>query len=177
MLKAFRLQLRRASSEAFQRFGAIVEPKGPAIPVNNGTATRHDVDRFAAADAATGFHLVTSVYEADAQALPRPITLLERHTQSRQLIAPISAGGHLVIVCLSGRDGNTPDLRTLAGFRFAGTQGMIYRPGVWHHPIFALDKPSLFLVQSWQNGTERDCEIATIDPHLVGSDTQEENGA
>jgi ureidoglycolate hydrolase len=49
-------------------------------------------------------------------------------------------------------------------------QGMIYRSGVWHHPILALGRKALFLAQSWKNETERDCEIATIAQLVIGSD-------
>ncbi len=163
------LRLGAVRPDLFAPFGAVVEMGRPAVAVNGGTALRHDVDRFTASAARTGFSLVTSIYEATAQDLPRPVGLLERHRNSPQLIMPVSGDGHAVIACLSGPDG-APDLSTLAAFRFTARQGMVYRPGLWHHPILALGQPAHFLVQSWQDGTEADCEIVPIAPTTVVGD-------
>ena len=162
--------LRPASHSAFSPFGTLVEMGRPAVTTNNGTALRHDVDRFPAFEANPRSVLVTSIFEANGLFFPRAITMLERHPGSQQLIVPISSSGHVVIVCPNRSDG-APDLRALAAFHFTGRQGMIYRPGAWHHPIFTLGRKSLFLVQSWQNGDERDCEVATILPVVVGRDS------
>jgi ureidoglycolate lyase len=166
--KAWGTALRAGRSEFFAPFGTIVEMARPATPVNGGTALRHDVDVFLASEAKAGFGLVTSIYDADAQKLPFPISMLERHSNSTQLIVPIKGEGHTVIVCLSGPDG-APDLGTLSAFRLTARQGVIYHKGLWHYPILALESRSQFLVQSWQNGTEGDCEIVSIAPTTIAA--------
>lgn len=163
------IALRPVSSVAFSPFGTLAEMGQPAVPANNGTALRHDIDRFPSSAADPSSSLVTSIFEADGLLLPRSIGMLERHSCSSQLIMPIASSGHIVVVCLNGVD-DAPDLRTLVAFRFDKRQGMIYRSGVWHHPILALGRKALFLVQSWKNETERDCEIATIAQLVIGSD-------
>jgi ureidoglycolate lyase len=158
--------LRVGRSDLFAPFGTIVEMVEPATPVNGGTALRYDVDVFRASEVKAGFGLVTSIYDADAQKLPFPISMLERHPNSRQLIVPIKGEGHTAIVCLSGPDGG-PDLGTLSAFRLTARQGVIYDEGLWHHPILALVSRAQFLVQSWQDGTEGDCEIVSIAPTMI----------
>ena len=76
-----------------------------------------------------------------------------------------------MIVCLSGSDGR-PDRATVAAFRCSPRQGVIYRSNLWHHPIAALGASAQFLVQSWQDATEGDCEIVSTgpDPILVARD-------
>ena len=44
---------------------------------------------------------------------------------------------------------------------------MIYRRGLWHHPILAIGADARFLVQSWQNGTEADCEVLAIEARML----------
>ena len=166
LLQARDIVMRPCRSGLFAPFGAIVEMIWPAKPVNGGTALRHDVDVFPASEAKTGFDLVTSIYDADAQKLPLAINMLERHPQSQQLIVPINGEEHAVIVCLSGPDG-APDLGTLRAFRLTARQGVIYRKGLWHYPILALVGRAQFLVQSWQDGTEGDCEIVSITPTTI----------
>jgi ureidoglycolate lyase len=166
--KARDIMMRSGRSDLFAPFGTIVEMVGPAIPVNGGTALRHDVDVFPASEAKAGFDLVTSIYDADAQKLPLPINMLERHPNSQQLIVPIKGEGHTVIVCLSGPDG-APDLGTLSAFRLTARQGVIYYRGLWHYPILALVSRAQFLVQSWQDGTEGDCEIVSIAPTTIAA--------
>jgi ureidoglycolate lyase len=91
--KARDIVMRSGRLDLFAPFGTIVEMVGPAIPVNGGTALRHDVDVFPASEAKAGFDLVTSIYDADAQKLPLPINMLERHPNSQQLIVPIKVKG------------------------------------------------------------------------------------
>lgn len=167
-----RVTLRQGRPRLLAPFGRLVEMGWPAMTVNEATALRHDVDAFAAAAAPRGFRLVTSIYQAEAQVLPRVIRLMERHRNSSQLIMPVTCAAHGVIVCMSGADGR-PDLDTLCAFQFTGRQGMIYGPGVWHHPILALRTPAEFLVQSWQDGTADDCDIAPITPMMVAQERDE----
>jgi ureidoglycolate lyase len=167
MLNAqIRLRLQPISSESFAPFGKLVEMAGPTIAVNEGTALRSDVDAFPADDALPGFKLVTSIYEAEARDLPQPLRVLERHVNSAQLIMPLGGAGHAVAVCLSTRDG-MPELSSMAAFRCSAHQGVIYRHGLWHHPIAALGMAAQFLVQSWQDGTDADCEIIPVVEHDI----------
>lgn len=46
---------------------------------------------------------------------------------------------YLVVVALNDPKTDKPDLSTLAAFVAARNQGITYYPGVWHHPMIALD--------------------------------------
>lgn len=162
--RSLRLVLRPVSEAAFAPFGWIVQPNATARPANGGTARRSDVHAQPADEIRPGCRLVTSIFEAKAQPCEGPVAMLERHPHSAQLIAPLGGAGHVVIVCLSRPDGG-PDLGTLSAFAFLAGQGMIYRRGLWHHPILAIGSDARFLVQSWQDGTPSDCEIVSIEPH------------
>lgn len=154
---------------AFEPFGWLVETGDSGRAANNGTARRHDVHAHTAADIPPGSRLVTSIFEATRQQPAPAITMLERHVNSVQLIMPLGGAGHIVVVSQAGADG-TPDLSTLAAFAFTASQGMVYRKGLWHHPIMAVGADARFLVQSWQNGTEADCEIRAIGPVALAQD-------
>jgi ureidoglycolate lyase len=153
----------------FEPFGWLVETGDAGRAANNGTARRHDIHAHAAAEVQPGSRLVTSIFEAKRQQPVPAITMLERHVNSVQLIMPLDGACHLVIVSQAGADG-LPDLSTLAAFVFTASQGMVYRKGLWHHPIMAIGADARFLVQSWQNGTEADCEIIAIGPVALAHD-------
>lgn len=152
---------RPITKAAFEPFGWIVETGESGRAANNGTARRHDIHAHPAADVQAGSRLVTSIFEARQQPPGAAITMLERHVNSIQLIMPLDGAGHIVVVSQSRPDG-APDLSTLAAFSLSAAQGMIYRRGLWHHPIMAIGSDARFLVQSWQNGTAADCEIVAI---------------
>ena len=154
---------------AFEPFGWLVETGDSGRAANNGTARRHDVNAQAAADVPPGSRLVTSIFEATRQQPAPAITMLERHVNSVQLIMPLGGAGHIVVVSQAGADG-MPDLSTLAAFAFTASQGMVYRKGLWHHPIKAVGADARFLVQSWQNGTEAACEIRAVGPVALAQD-------
>lgn len=80
-----------------------------------------------------------------AKSLPFILRLIERHPYSSQMFVPLNNGkvkGYLVVVCLSNDEGDRPDLSTLNAFVVSSTQGISYHPGIWHHPIIALEEVS-----------------------------------
>ncbi|RYE34799.1 MAG: ureidoglycolate hydrolase [Hyphomicrobiales bacterium] len=160
------LRVSPVTKAGFEPFGWLVETGDSGRAANNGTARRHDLHAHPAADVQPGSRFVTSIFEAKPQQPTAAITMLERHVNSVQLIMPLGGAGHIVIVSQSNPDG-TPDLSTLAAFAFSAAQGMIYRRGLWHHPIMAIGAEARFLVQSWQNGTEADCEILAIEARTL----------
>ena len=161
------LPIRPVTQAAFDPFGWIVETGEAGRDANNGTARRHDIHAHPATEVQAGSRPVTSIFEAKRKQPSLAITMLERHVNSIQLIVPLGGEGHVVIVSQTGEDG-LPDLSTLAAFSFTASQGMIYRRGLWHHPIMAVGSDASFLVQSWQNGTAADCEILVIEPKAIG---------
>ena len=165
------LDVKPVTELAFEPFGWIVETTNSGCDANNGTARRHDIHAHPAAEVQAGSRLVTSIFEAKRQQPDQTITMLERHVNSIQLIVPLDGAGHIVVVSQAAPDG-MPDLSTLAAFSFSASQGMIYRRGLWHHPIMAAGADARFLVQSWQNGTASDCEIVAIAPMVLARDAR-----
>lgn len=133
--------------------------------VNNGTALRHDIGNVMKSERSKSA-LLLSVFEAEEQQLPLRVTMLECHPLSAQTIVPMQETRFVVIVCPPTSD-NLPDTVGLEAFLFGPEQGVNIHPGVWHHPIVALDKKTLFFVQSWQDGSDLDCRIAYIEPVLL----------
>jgi ureidoglycolate hydrolase len=101
------------------------------------------------------------------------VKLLERHAHSTQVFVPMGgvAGGavrYLVVVAL-GRAGEregeegVPDLSTLRAFIARGDQGITYKPGVWHHPLIAIDAITDFACWVYEDGTDEDCDVANLE--------------
>ena len=66
----------------------------------------------------------------------------------------MNAARYLVIVCGGG---DAPELATLAAFVGHGRQGVSYAPGVWHHPMIALDQETDFVCLVHEDGSRDDC--------------------
>lgn len=155
--------VRRLTSGAYQPYGSVIAAgQGPRpVAANMGTARRYnfladlvDLRPGRAKPNLCVFRCspwTRSVFAAK---------LLERHLFSTQVFIPMSgAGPFLVIVCLGG---DKPNLSTAAAFRAQGA-GISYKPGVWHHPLIALDKPSDFACLVWEDGGAGDCEVSPLD--------------
>jgi ureidoglycolate lyase len=85
------------------------------------------------------------------------VQLLERHEFSTQLFVPLAGvRRYLVVVALGEAE---PDLTTLRAFIARGDQGITYSPGVWHHPLIALDQVTDFACVVFENGAPEDCKI------------------
>lgn len=168
------LAVASASEAMFRPYGHIIEVGSRPMSVNNGTAFRHDVgDVLTSGRAASDLYL--SVFEVEAQRLPLRLDMLECHPCSAQTIVPMRVERYLAVVSLSGSDGR-PAMDSLRAFVFGPTQGVNYNPGVWHAPIIALRRKSLFFVQSWQDGSESDCLEVGIDPILLTEDDVQDIG-
>ncbi|KAK4052373.1 Allantoicase [Microbotryomycetes sp. JL201] len=93
------------------------------------------------------------------------VKVLERHEFSSQAFVPMGGGSdrYLVLVCLPGKDG-LPDLGSLRAFIASSSQGISYKPNVWHHPLIALDKTTDFSCVVYETGDDKiDCEIHHFD--------------
>jgi ureidoglycolate lyase len=153
-----RLVAQPLNLESYSPYGRVImaSPRGePGRPANRGTARRFN--HLAPMEdlrpgAAT---LNVCVFRcAPRLAFPLPVALLEKHPASTQVFLPMNARRYLIIVA---RGGDRPDLTTVAAFIATGAQGVSYHPGVWHHPMIALDAEIDFSCLVWEDGTESDC--------------------
>lgn len=153
--------------EAYRNYGDVVaaDSRLPSASANAGTAQRYDhlatLENLRPGSAAPNL-CVFRVQPIAAS--PFVIRLLERHRLSTQLFIPMAgAERYLVIVC-EGKE--APVLRTLKAFVARAGQGITYRPGIWHHPLVALDRPTDFACLVHEDGTADDGEIRDIAPEV-----------
>jgi ureidoglycolate lyase len=98
---------------------------------------------------------------AEAASLPLEIERMERHPHSSQAFFPLEAARYIVMVCADTADGG-PDMTRLDAFLVGAAQGINYKPGVWHHPLTALDGAGKFAALVWENGSDADTEWHTL---------------
>ncbi|XXY18608.1 ureidoglycolate lyase [Sorangium sp. So ce216] len=159
-----RIAAQPLSPAAYAPYGDVImaSPHGQAgKPANQGTARRFDhlagIEDLRPGRAA----LNVSVFRcAPRSSFPLPIALLEKHPGSTQAFVPMTARRYLVVVALGG---DRPDLGTLAAFIAQGAQGITYRPGVWHHPMIALDAETDFVCLVWEDGSPGDCAVVELE--------------
>lgn len=150
------------SLERYAPYGQVVEASAGrrAACANQGTAKRYDfladLENLRPAAKANLCVFRCSPYAGKHF----EAKVLERHKFSTQVFLPLpGAGPVLVIVALGGND---PDPHSLCAFVMDGARGITYRPGVWHHPIVALEKPSDLACLVWEDGSPGDCETVTL---------------
>jgi ureidoglycolate lyase len=151
------------SLEAYAPFGALVAARSSAPrSANHGNAAAWD-------------DLATLVNARGERARPTvslfrcaplleailEVRWLERHPASTQMFVPMSARRYLVVVA---RGGDEPELESLRAFVVPGTQAITYAPGIWHHPMIALDREADFVNVLFADGTAGDCEERAFDP-------------
>lgn len=146
------------TAEAFAPFGRVVSAGlTSGISANQGSAVRFDhcAPLINTRPAATPN---LTVFRSTPRRLPLDMTLLERHACSTQVFVPMVVSRYFVCVGPTAADG-TPDLSQLRAFVCAPGQGIAYAPGVWHHPMVALDAPAEFAMLVWEDGSPVDCEL------------------
>ena len=139
----------------------MASPHGePGVGANQGTAGRFD-HLATLEDLRPGrARLNVSVFRCAPRPVGRfPIAILEKHPLSTQVFIPMNATRFLVVVALGDDE---PDLTTLRAFEATGLQGVTYRPGVWHHPLIALDEQTDFTCFVHEDGSAEDCVVIDL---------------
>lgn len=152
-------------ADAYAPFGRVLEagPEEAASLANQGTAKRTNdlVDLARTRDDARWNVCFFRCQPRDVRAFS--IELLEKHPCSTQLFVPMNATRYLVVVAAPLADRDAPDPRTLRAFLASGRQGITYHPGVWHHPLIAVDHETDFVCVVSEDGTADDCVVARLD--------------
>ncbi|RUS27165.1 allantoicase [Jimgerdemannia flammicorona] len=106
-----------------------------------------------------------------AREIPVKFRILERHLYSTQAFVPMGGEGgraYLVAVALNGSD-DMPDMTTFRVFLASQCQGISYNPGVWHHPMIALEETTNFLCLVHESGVaEDDCHEVPFPRDALG---------
>lgn len=152
------LKFETLTREAFAPFGDVVEAVDSVhhFTINAGNTERyHDLAHLAVDDKG---HLIASILRGQPRELPFTIQEMERHPKASQLFMPLSGRAYLVVV--AARDAQ-PAVKDLQAFLCSSNQGVNYAPGVWHHPLLALDKASDFLVVD-RAGPGENCDVVQL---------------
>ncbi|HEU0197492.1 MAG TPA: ureidoglycolate lyase [Nevskiaceae bacterium] len=152
------LKLETLTREAFAPFGDVVAVDNSArhFTINAGNTERYHDLAHLAVDAEG--HLITSIFRGQPRKLPFTVREMERHPKACQLFMPLSGRVYLVVV--APREAK-PTVRDLRAFLCRGDQGVNYAPGVWHHPLLALDDVSDFLIVD-RAGPGENCDVVQL---------------
>jgi ureidoglycolate lyase len=155
------LRIEPLDAVAYAPFGTVVEARAHGgSPANQGTARRFDhLGPVESHRAHAPWNLCTF------RCAPRDLTrfevkLLEKHPRSTQLFVPLNARRFLVVVA-RGTEA-APDPTTLRAVLATGRQGITYHPGVWHHPLLAMDHETDFACLVSEDGGAEDCVVKEI---------------
>ena len=148
------LAVQPLAREAFAPFGEVIEATDAAhrYPVNAGSSVRYHA--LATIEPGPQGRAIVSIFRASPRPLPVVVEALERHPLASQAFVPLSGRPYLVVVA---RAGQAPSAADLVAFLARGDQGVNYAPGVWHHPLLALEATSDFVVVD-RDGPGENCE-------------------
>ena len=149
---------RPLSAEAFAPYGDVVE--APAQP---GRAYFESSIGNLRPGAEPKLWMLTKL---PAAPLPLEFHSLERHEFSSQSFVPIEIGRWLVVVAPHAAQ-QGPAIDGVEAFLARPTQGVSYRPNVWHGALTVFDKPARLCVFMWLDSTAADEEIVAVPPFIV----------
>jgi len=148
------------TAAAFAPFGEVIaaDVAAQCLSINAGnTARYHDLARL---DAGPDGRLIVSIFRGQPRTLPFVVSMMERHPLGSQAFMPLGQQPYLVVVA---RPGPAPGADDLRAFLAQPGQGVNYAPGVWHHPLLALNAIGDFLVID-RSGPGDNCDEVGIDP-------------
>jgi len=152
--------------DAYLPYGTLVaaDPTIPSKSANFGTAERYN-HLGPLKNLRSGAEPNLCVFRSQPfSGNPFVIQLLERHPHSTQLFVPMSRDARYLVIVGNGEE--TPDLSTIKAFIAVSGQGITYHPGVWHHPLIALDRPTDFACVVYEDDSPADCDTRKIVPPI-----------
>ncbi|HRP96651.1 MAG TPA: ureidoglycolate lyase [Rhodocyclaceae bacterium] len=144
--------------DAFAPFGDVIAAASAArhFTINAGNTVRyHDL---ATIDAGDNGRVIVSIFRGQPRELPFTVAMMERHPLASQAFVPLSGRPYLIVVAPAGTAPTAAELRL---FVARADQGVNYAPGVWHHPLLALEAVSDFLVID-RAGEGANCDEAVL---------------
>jgi ureidoglycolate lyase len=161
------LPVAELNAESFAPFGQVIDCAGRSgQPINAASSQRFsDLAQLEADDEG---RLALSIFRASARRAPFALDTLERHPLGSQAFVPLNGQSFLIVVASTRPDPQRCDVAVLRVFRSNGAQGVNFRRGVWHHPLFALSNGD-FLVAD-RLGPGNNCEEIDITHWQLGID-------
>ncbi len=163
---ALTLEIKPLTREAFAPFGEVVEASDAAqhFTINAGNTERyHDLANI---EPGPDGRVIVSIFRGQARTLPFIVNMMERHPLASQAFIPMSGKPYLVVVAPAGEP---PRAEQLKVFLARGDQGVNYAPGVWHHPLLALDAVCDFIVID-RRGPGHNCDEVQLDtPGIIAA--------
>jgi ureidoglycolate lyase len=153
------LPVRPLTREEFAPFGDVIEVSDDVthFAINAGTTERyHDLARV---QPGPDGRAIISIFRSQPRDLPLRISMMERHPLASQAFVPLSGRPYLVVVAPAS---DAPAAQELKAFLATAAQGVNYAPGVWHHPLLALEDVSDFLVVD-RAGPGHNCDEVDLD--------------
>jgi len=126
-------------------------------PMNQGMAERfHALARVELYGSHAG--AVISLINSRRYDLPHKVSLVERHPLGSQAFFPLDSTPFIVIVASVSDEFDPAQLRA---FKTNGSQGVNYRAGLWHTPLFTpFDEMTFICVD--REGEGNNCEEITL---------------
>lgn len=141
-----RLTLRAPDAALFAPFGAFI-----AAPDHVGQRQMYSDWLTPAPRLSLQFH----TNRVAASVLPLGIDRVERHPHAAQVFLPLDVSRYVVTVMASDAEG-APDPASALAFLLPSTLGVVYRAGVWHAGMTALDREGSFGVMMWRGAPDDD---------------------
>lgn len=151
-----RLPLLAPDAALFAPFGEFID-----VPAQVGVRRMYSEWLSPVSGMALQFH----TNRVAASTLPLRVDRVERHPHAAQLFLPLVVSRYVVTVMAADAAG-APAPASARAFLLPPTLGVVYRTGVWHAGMTALDSDASFAVVMWRGAADDDV-FAAIPPVVV----------
>ena len=148
------LKVETLTKHSFAAFGDVIETRDSnSFMINKGSTERfHDLANIDVME--TEGRPLLSICRAQTLPLPLRVLMMERHPLSSQAFIPLLEKPFLILVAALAESITINDLHL---FLSNGKQGVNYHRGVWHHPLFAINQQTDFMVVD-RGGNGENCD-------------------
>ena len=136
------LSVEPLTKESFAPFGDVIEYRDEPLNNNQGRCKKYSA--LATINTGHSGAIHTHLFlQSEAIQFPYYLQVFERHPIGCQMFMPLNKEPYLVVVTTGYK---APEPEGIRCFLVKDGQGVVYAPGVWHHPLLAMCDNAQFLV-------------------------------
>ena len=137
------LILKNINNKNFSQYGQIISTKDMISEDINSNTTKSFYDLADIEILGDDNQCRVNIFKAKKRKFPLEINMLENHPFSSQTFIPLQKTTFIVVVAPISK---TPDLNSIEAFKIFSSEGINFKPKVWHFPLIAIEDSNFLTI-------------------------------
>ena len=137
------LEIKKITRKNFLKYGQLISTNENIYEDINNNTTKSFYDLADIEVYGDDNQARINIFKAKKRKFPLKINMLENHPFSSQTFIPLQKTTFIVVVAPISK---TPDLNSIEAFKIFSSEGINFKPKVWHFPLIAIEDSNFLTI-------------------------------